>query len=152
MEKKCQVFLFCYIFLKYEWVLTKIYINLHKREVLKMLMCMLRALRQPVTDHLLGWHHKPKSIITSLINGLSLCTEKHKIHFVTQQASGQIWYFINTAFASDVFFCQNGNLSCNRVEPQCIIQSDESWDTLWARPVCGGMYSTSLHIMYSHLH
>lgn len=106
-----------------------------------------------VTDHLLGWQHKPKSIITSLINGPSLCTQQHGIHALTQQHMHQGRYDKHCIFLTPFFFflCRNCNLNSIGVEPQRIIQSDESWDMIWARVVCGGMYSTSLHILYSHL-
>lgn len=62
---------------------------------------------------------------------------------------------INAAFPSNrfffFFFCRDSNLNSNRVHPQCIFRSEESWDTvyeLWA--ACAGIYSACLHILYSH--
>lgn len=83
---------------------------------------------------------------------------QHGIHALTQQHMHQGRYDKHCIFLTPFFFfflffclCRNCNLNSIGVEPQRIIQSDESWDMIWARAVCGGMYSTSLHILYSHL-
>lgn len=103
IEKECRFLLFGNISLinKYSThKLMKDYVNLRFKEkqnteVINMFLLWYVHIQSSetasVTDHLLGWQYKPKPIITSLINGLSLCTTKHMIHALTQQASGQIW-------------------------------------------------------------
>ncbi|KAG7518879.1 hypothetical protein JOB18_046278 [Solea senegalensis] len=65
-----------------------------------------------------------ESIITSVMNGLSLCTEKHRGHY---SDTASIRYDKQQAIYSFLFFC---NLTGIRVEPPHIISSDESRDMI----------------------
>lgn len=102
-----------------------------------------------VTDHLQSWQHKPKSIITSLLN--NLCTEKHRSHALTQWASGQIWQTLH--FFPTIFYFVETAISTAAEWNQCALSSLMAAEIGYRHgQFVGGMYSTPLYKLYSHLY
>lgn len=102
-----------------------------------------------VTDHLQSWQHKPKSIITSLLN--NLCTEKHRSHALTQWASGQIWQTLH--FFPTIFYFVETAISTAAEWNRCALSSLMAAEIGYRHgQFVGGMYSTPLYKLYSHLY